>query len=239
MTKQLLLAGAAAMFATAASAVSQIPNDGTIENYAIIATDMSGLHGGVQGRVGERTLSRKNGFEGTFDLNRVDAYLGYDLVRSLTIYGFVGIADAKSDDFFEVSEGDTKATFGGGLWAALIDDDQLDIMSTFSRFRLNFGAEYAYTDANKLSLGETEVFLTFELLNDMFMIHDMYPSSIGLFAGPVFSMIDADGFEQDEDDRWGFTVGLSMTFARRVYLNGGIDIFSDDHMVYASAGVRF
>ena len=44
MTKQLLLAGAAAMFATAASAVSQIPNDGTIENYAIIATDMSGLH---------------------------------------------------------------------------------------------------------------------------------------------------------------------------------------------------
>ena len=221
MTKQLLLAGAAAMLAASASAVSQIPADGTIENYAIIATDMSGLHGGVQGRVGERTLSRKNGFEGTFDLNRVDAYLGYDLVRSLTIYGFVGIAD------------------GGGIWAALIDDDQLDIMSTFSRFRLNFGAEYAYTDANKLSLGETEVFLTFELLNDMFMIHDMYPSSIGLFAGPVFSMIDADGFEQDEDDRWGFTVGLSMTFARRVYLNGGIDIFSDDHMVYASAGVRF
>ncbi|MBQ3811410.1 MAG: hypothetical protein II839_11385 [Kiritimatiellae bacterium] len=239
MTKQLLLAGAAAMFATAASAVSQIPNDGTIENYAIIATDMSGLHGGVQGRIGERTLSQKNGFEGVFDLNRVDAYLGYDLCRWLTVYGFVGIADAKSDDFFEVSEGDTKSTYGGGLWAALIDDDQLDIMSTFSRFRLNFGAEYAYTDANDLSIGETDVFLTFELLNDMFLIHEMYPSSIGLFAGPVFSMLDADGYEQDEDDRWGLTVGLSMTFSRRVYVNGGIDIFPDDHMVYASAGVRF
>ena len=68
MTKQLLLAGAAAMLASTASAVSQIPADGTIENYAIIATDMSGLHGGVQGRTGERTLSQKNGFEGSIVL---------------------------------------------------------------------------------------------------------------------------------------------------------------------------
>ena len=238
MTKQLLLAGAAAMFATAASAVSQIPNDGTIENYAIIATDMSGLHGGVQGRIGERTLSmEKNGPEGTFDLNRVDAYLGYDLLRWLTVYGFVGIADAKCDDF--CLDGDTTTTYGGGLWAALIDDDQLDIMSTFSRFRLNFGAEYAYTDANDLSIGETDVFLTFELLNDTFLVHEMYPSSIGVFAGPVFSALDADGYEQDSDDRWGLTVGISFTFSSRVYLNGGIDIFPDDHMLYASAGVRF
>lgn len=239
MTKQLLFAGAAAMLAASASAVSQLPADGTIENYAIIATDMSGLHGGVQGRTGERTLSRKNSFEGTFDLMRVDAYLGYDIVRWLTVYGFVGIADAKSDDFFELSEGDTKSTYGGGIWAALVDDDQLDIMSTFSRFRLNAGVEYAYTDANELSIGEWEGFLTFELLNDMFLVHEMYPASIGLFAGPLYSALDVDGYEQDDDDRWGLTVGLSLTFSRRVYLNGGIDIFPDDYMVYASAGVRF
>ena len=239
MTKQLLLAGVAAMIAASASAVSQIPDDGTIENYGLIAIDMSGLHGGIQGRTGERTVSSKNGYEGELELMRVDAYLGYDVLRWLTVYGFVGIADAKSDDFFEISDGDTKATYGGGIWAALIDDDQLDIMSTFSRFRLNFGAEYAYTDANELSLGETECFLTFELLNDTFLVHEMYPSSIGVFAGPVFSSLDIDGFEQDDDDRWGLTVGLSMTFSRRVYLNGGVDIFPDDAVVYASAGVRF
>ena len=237
MTKQLLLAGAAAMLAATASAVSQIPADGTIENYAIIATDMSGLHGGIQGRIGERTLSMKNGPEATFDLNRVDAYLGYDLLRWLTVYGFVGIADAKCDDF--LLREDTTTTYGGGIWAALIDDDQLDIMSTFSRFRFNFGAEYAYTDSNDLSLGETELFLTFELLNDTFLVHEMYPGSIGVFAGPVFSALDADGYEQDDDDRWGLTVGISFTFSSRVYLNGGIDIFPDDHMIYGSAGVRF
>ena len=221
MTKQLLLAGAAAMLAASASAVSQIPADGTIENYAIIATDMSGLHGGVQGRTGERTFSRKNGgMEGTFDVMRVDAYLGYDILRWLTVYGFVGVA-------------------GGGIWAALVDDDQLDIMSTFSRFRLNAGVEYAFTDSNDLSMGEWEAFLTFELLNDMFLIHEMYPASIGLFAGPVYSAIDMEDFEQDDDDRWGLTVGLSFTFSRRVYLNGGVDIFPDDAVVYGSAGVRF
>ena len=120
-----------------------------------------------------------------------------------------------------------------------MDDDQLDIMSTFSRFRLNAGVEYAYTDANELAFGEWEAFLTFELLNDTFFIHEMYPASIGLFAGPVYSALDMEDFEQDDDDRWGFTVGLSMTFSRRVYLNGGVDIFPDDAVVYASAGVRF
>ena len=239
MTKQLLLAGVAAMFAASASAVSQIPDDGTIENHGLIAIDMSGLHGGIQGRTGERTVASKGGFEGELELMRVDAYLGYDVLRWLTIYGFVGVADAKSDDFFEIRDGDTKATYGGGIWAALIDDDQLDIMSTFSRFRLNAGGEYAVTDANDLSIDEWEAFLTFELLNDMFLIHEMYPASIGLFAGPVFSSLNVDGYEQDDDDRWGLTVGLSMTFSRRVYLHGGIDIFQDDHMVYASAGVRF
>ena len=238
MTKQLLLAGAAAMLAASASAVSQIPADGTIENYAIIATDMSGLHGGIQGRTGERTLSRKiGGMEGTFDVMRVDAYLGYDILRWLTVYGFVGVADLQSDDFFY--DGDTTSTYGGGLWAALVDDDQLDIMSTFSRFRLNAGVEYAFTDSNDLSMGEWEAFLTFELLNDMFLIHEMYPASIGLFAGPVYSAIDMEDFEQDDDDRWGLTVGLSFTFSRRVYLNGGVDIFPDDAVVYGSAGVRF
>ena len=237
MTKHLLLAGAAAMLASAASAVSQVPADGTLENYALIATDMSGLHGGVQARGGERAMMLKNGPEGSFDLSRVDAYLGYDLVRWLTVYGFCGVGNVKSDDFF--LEGDTKVAFGGGLWAALVDDDQLDIMSTFSRFRLNFGAEYSFTDSNKLAANETEAFLTFELLNDTFLVHEMYPSSIGLFVGPVFSMLDFDGYEQDGGDRWGLTVGLEMTFSRRVYLNGGADIFSDDVVFYGAAGVRF
>lgn len=238
MTKQLLLAGAAAMLAaTTASAVSQIPADGTIENYALNAYDMSGLHGGIQGRGGERTMSRKNGFEGTFDTYRVDAYLGYDLLRWFTVYGFLGVADMKSDDFF--LDGDTKPAFGAGVWAALLEDDQLDILSTFSRFRLNLGVEYGYTDSNDLSTGGVDAFLTFELLNDMFLIHGMYPSSIGVFAGPVFSSLDVDGFEQEDEDRWGITAGMNMTFSRRVFVNGGVDYFGDDVIVYGAAGVRF
>ena len=239
MTKQLLLAGAAAAFAaTTASAISQIPADGTTANYAIVATDMSGLHGGVRGRTGERTMSvEKNGPEGAFDTMRVEAYLGYDLFRWLTVYGFIGVADVSGDDFF--LDSDTTLAGGGGLWAALIDDDQLDIMSTFSRFRVNFGAEYAYTDSNELSTDQVDAFLTFELLNDMFSVHEMFPTSIGLFAGPVFSYLNIDGYEQDTEDRWGLTVGLELTFSRRVYVNGGVDIFVDDAVVYGAAGIRF
>ena len=236
MTKQLLLAGVAAMFAASASAVSQIPDDGTIENYAISAKDMSGLHFGVMGRGGERTV-KEGRFEGALKESRVNAYLGYDLFRWLTVYGFVGISETKSDDFR--FEGDTAASFGGGAWLYLLDDDQLDIMSTFSRFRVNLGAEYAFTDSNELALGQTEAFLTFELLNDTFLVHDMYPSSIGVFAGPVFSYLHGEEIEQDASDAWGFTVGLTLTFSRRTYATVGIDLFSDDNVVYAAAGIRF
>lgn len=238
MTKQLLAAGAAAMLAaTTASAVSQMPADGTIENYALNSIDMSGLHAGIRGRTGERTVTSKGGAEGALELMRAEVYLGYDIARWLTIYGFIGVADVSGDDFF--LKGDTTLGGGAGFWAALIDDDQFDIMSTFSRFRVNLGAEYAYTDSNDFGTGQVEAFLTFELLNDMFPVHEMYPSSIGVFAGPVFSSLDLDGFEQDSSDQWGVTVGGSLTFARRVYMNGGVDVYTDDVVVFGAAGIRF
>lgn len=238
MSKKLLLAGSVcAVFAAApAFAVAPAPADGTSENYAISAMDMSGLHFGLRGSHGDRTVEFGKR-EGELELSRVGAYLGYDLLRWFTVYGFVGIANAESDDFF--LESDTAVSFGGGAWAYLIDNDQLDIMSTFSRFRVNIGGEYAFTDSNELWLGQAQGFLTFELLNDAFLTFDLYPSSIGLFAGPVFSYLHGDDVTQDVDDAWGLTVGLSMTFARRTYVSGGIDVFSDNNVVYASAGVRF
>ena len=237
MTKQILLAGAAAMLAALpASAITQAPADGTIANYAITATDMSGLHFGLLGRFGNRTVEY-NGFEGELKLSRGGVYLGYDALRWFTIFGFAGVAETKSDDFG--LDGDTAVTFGGGAWAYLIDNDQLDVMSTFSRFRVNLGGSYAFTDSNELFLGEAEGFLTFELLNDTFFSNDIFPASIGLFAGPVFSYLHGDDVEQDVDDAWGVTVGLTMTFSRRTYASAGMDVFADDNVVYASAGVRF
>lgn len=237
MTKQILLAGAAAMLAALpASAITQAPSDGTAANYAISATDMSGLHFGLLARYGERAVTYQ-GHDGEMTLSRAGAYLGYDGLRWFTVYGFAGIAETKANDFF--LDGDTAVTFGGGAWAYLIDDDQLDIMSTFSRFRVNLGGEYAFTDSNELFLGEAEGFLTLELLNDSFFTNDIFPGSIGLFAGPVFSYLHGDELKQDVDDAWGITVGLSMTFSRRTYATGGMDVFSDNTVVYASAGFRF
>lgn len=237
MTKQILLAGAAAVLAALpASAITQAPADGTIENYAISATDMSGLHFGLQGRYGKRSVTYQ-GRDGEMTLSRAGAYLAYDGLRWFTVYGFAGVAETKSNDFF--LDGDTAVSFGGGAWAYLIDNDQLDVMSTFSRFRVNIGGEYAFTDSNDLFLGEAEGFLTFELLNDTFFPNDIFPSSIGLFAGPVFSYLHGDDVEQDVEDSWGVTVGLSMTFSRRTYATLGIDVFADNTVAYASAGIRF
>ena len=239
MSKPVLavLAAATLLAATHASASPAVPDDGRLVNYAIPADVLTDFHGGLQGFLGDRNVKDDLGFQSEMATKRLDAYLGYDVGRWLSIYVLGGVLSVKNDDVG--LEEDTAFLYGAGLWAALIDDDQLDIMSTFSRFRLNAGVEYAFTDSNDLSMGEWEAFLTFELLNDMFLIHEMYPASIGLFAGPVYSAIDMEDFEQDDDDRWGLTVGLSFTFSRRVYLNGGVDIFPDDAVVYGSAGVRF
>ena len=230
------LAAVAALAVPSASAAPEVPNDGRLTNYLVVAEDLSDFSGGVQGFVAERNV-RRHGFDSKMDAFRVNGYLGYDLTRWLTLYGISGIMSAKDNGAGIPSE--TVFAYGGGLWARLIDDDQFDILSTFTRYRLTAGFEVSHADPNDLSWTQMDGFLTFGIVNDLFMTDDIFPTSITVFFGPVYSSVDLDGFHQVPDNKVGFAVGMDMTFAQGVYASIGYDFFNEDNIAHFSAGVRF
>ena len=230
------VAAAALVAATSVHASPMVPDDGRLINYALPAEILTDFHGGIQAFMGDRTVEN-NGFSSEMDARRLNAYLGYDVARWLSIYVLGGVQSVKNNDIR--MENDTTFLYGAGLWAALIDDAQLDFVKTISRYRLNFAMEVTHSDPNDLSWTQFDASLTFGIYNDSFLSDAKFPTAIGIFAGPIYSTVDLDGFEQVKDNEWGFTVGGEFRFANGVYVSGGYDIFTDDSMAYFQAGVRF
>ena len=232
----VLVAAAALVAATTVHASPSVPDDGRLVNYAMPAKILTDFHGGLQGFMGERAV-KDHGFESDMDVKRLDAYLGYDLLRWLSIYAVGGVLSVENN---RVGMGEeTTFLYGAGLWAALIDDAQLDFLATISRYRLNFGMEVTHSDPNDLSWTQFDASLTFGIYNDSFLTDAKFPSAVGIFFGPIYTNIDMDGFEQNADNHWGITVGGEFRFANGVYISGGADIYNDDTIGYFQAGVRF
>lgn len=230
------LAAAALVAATSAHAAPTVPDDARLVNYAMPAKILTDFHGGLQGFMGDRTVEC-NGFASEMKVKRLDAYLGYDVARWLSIYVLGGVMNVKNDDVG--IEEETTFLYGAGLWAALIDDAQLDFLPTISRYRLNFGMEVSHSDPNDLSWTQFDASLTFGLYNDSFLSQAMFPTAIGIFAGPIYTNIDMDGYKQDDDNHWGITLGGELRFADGVYVTGGVDVYNDDNVGYFQLGVRF
>jgi hypothetical protein len=239
MSKPVLavLAAAAVLAATHASASPAVPDDGRIVNYALPSEVLTDFHGGLQGFMGDRSVKDDLGFESEMTVKRLDAYLGYDVARWLSIYVLGGVMSVENNDVG--MEEETTFLYGAGLWAALIDDAQLDFVQTISRYRLNFAMEVTHSDPNDLAWTQFDASLTFGLYNDSFLSDGKFPTAIGIFAGPIYTTIDMDGYKQVKDNNWGITVGGELRFANGIYASGGADIFNDDTVGWFQLGVRF
>lgn len=225
----------AAGFAVSASASPALPEDAPVSHYGLAAADLHDFHGGIHGSFAKRNV-KANGFESEIKADRVNAYLGYDLTRALTVYVLGGVLDVEDED---EDIDDSSSAWGAGLWARLIDDDAVSFLPTISRYHLNFGVEYSYSDPADLAWSQVDGFLTFEIVNENLLNNEFFPATASIFAGPVFTYVDIDGYDQVSDNNWGITVGGALTFGHGCFVNGGCDIFNDDSCGYFTAGVRF
>ena len=180
-----LVAASALLAAAHASASPAVPDDGRLVNYAMPAKILTDFHGGLQGFMGNRSVKDDFGFQSEMATKRLDAYLGYDVTRWLSIYVLGGVLSVEDDDI-RLDE-DTAFLFGAGLWAALIDDAQLDFLATISRYRLNFAMEVTHADPNDLAWTQFDASLTFGIYNDSFLADAKFPTAVGIFAGPIFT----------------------------------------------------
>ncbi len=237
MSKTTLIACVAVATALTSStfAVTPASRDTGSINFASIGNDLSGWHLAMFAGSATKYMDNDRNIETEIDLTRFNVIVGYDLTRWLTVYGLVGAI--KEETGIYSKENDTQGLFGVGVWANLLESDQLSRLSDVSSYRLTTGAEYSFANFDDFTWSQFDAFLTFELVNELHRTSFIMPETIGLFFGPVVSYVLSD--EYDSCDNIGMTVGLNITMTDDTYITVAGDFYSDDNAVYGMVGVRF
>lgn len=238
MSKSPFLASVAlaTIMTTAALAITPASRDTGDINFALPAENLNDFHMALY--AGSFTRNVKSDFGvAEIDLKRYNAILGYDLNRWLTVYVLGGILDAKESASHQDSEAST--IWGVGVWANLIESEQLPLLTTVSSYRLSTGTEFSYADLDNFSWSQFDSFLTFEIVNELNDSQLIFPRNIGLFFGPIASYIQSDDYDSDSDNVFGLTAGVDLMFTKNTYATIAGDFYSDDKGVYGMVGVRF
>ena len=236
MSKTTLIACVAVAALTSSTfAVTPTARDTGSINYAGLGNNLSGWHLALFAGSSTRYMDNDRNIETEIDLTRYNVVLGYDVTRWLTVYGLVGAMTEETGIYKK--EDDTQALFGVGIWANLLESDQLSRISDISSYRLTSGVEYSFANFDDFTWSQFDAFLTFELVNELHRTSFIMPETVGLFFGPIISYVVSD--EYDSADVFGMTVGVNMTITDDTYVTVAGDFFSDDNSVYGMVGVRF
>jgi hypothetical protein len=236
MSKPTLVLSLAAFTAFAATSFAVTPSgapDGAI-NHLGVAKDYSQLSLSFYAGIAEKTYDGKP----DMDFTRFNAVVGYNLNRWLSVYGLVGTMEQKVK-IGGFSATDDSAIFGAGVWAGLIDVDQLSFFDGVDRYTLSAGAEISYADFDSGTWTSLDAFLMFEVQGDVNRQSFIFPRTLGLYFGPVFSLSLSSDYDTASSNSVGFGGGVNILFTDDVSLKIGGDVFSDDSTVYGQFSINF
>ncbi len=239
MSKTTLIAcvAVATALTTSTFAVTPTGRDTGSLNFAGIGNDLSGWHLALYAGSSTRTVENDRNITTEIDLTRYNVVLGYDVTRWMTVYGLAGALTADTGTY--ATGNDTQGLFGLGVWANLMESDQLSLISDISSYRLTSGAEYSIASFDDFTWSQVDAFLTFEIVNELHECPFIMPETIGIFFGPIVSYVMSDEYDSTSGNVFGLTVGLNMTITDDTYVTVAGDFFSDDTAVYGMVGVRF
>ena len=239
MSKTNILASIAlaALIAAPALAVTPGSRETKGSGYAVLAQDLTEWHLAFYGASATRTVKNK-GFESEMDITRINAILGYDISRWITVYGLIGVLDASPESSYD-DDDESSALFGVGAWFNLFQSEELTYLSTLSYYRLTAGTELSFSQPGDFMWSQFDSFLTFEIVNELHGSPVIMPDKLSVFFGPVASVVISDDYDQDSSNTVGFTAGLSLQFTTSTYLTIAYEAYSDDDVASGMLGVRF
>ena len=202
--------------------------------YLVEATDLSPWHGGLYARAHERELE-----EVKLDVNRVAAFLGYDVLNWATVYGLVGLSEMKLENDFSWDKYDGAVEWGIGAWFNLIDHDAMDFNELCDRFRVQAALQYSVINNDHVDYGEFSANLTFGIVNEIRGSKEFWPDNIALYVGPCVNIVNCDDYDQDDDDQVGLVFGLDVQLSRHVSFGGSLEVYQDDRAFGGTVSVRF
>lgn len=235
MSKPTFVLSLAAFTAFAATSFAVTPSgapDGAI-NHLGVAKDYSQWSVSFHAGLAEKTFDGKP----ETDFTRFNAVVGYNVNRWLSVYGIAGTMEQK-EKLGNYSASDDSALFGFGVWAGLMDVDQLSFFDGVDRYTLSAGAEISYADFDSATWTSLDAFLAFEIQGDVNRQSFIFPRTIGIYFGPVLSL-SLSSYDTASSNSVGFGGGVNVLFTDDVSLKIGGDVFSEDSTVYGQFSINF
>ena len=232
-----LAATAAVALATVIPAAASTPSAAIGEpvNFPGVGYDYSDWSLSVY--YGSFTKNYKN-IPAELEFTRINAAIGYSLDRRsfATVYGVVGVMEQKVKRY---KGNESASLFGLGLWLNLIESDQLSYFAGIDTYNLTAGIEGVFSKNDFGTYMSIDGFLFFEIHGQTNTRNFIFPRSVGLYAGPVFSYSASSDYDTSSSETVGIGAGLNVKFTENINLKIGGDFYSEDKSAYAQFGIVF
>lgn len=218
---------------------SPIGNSNMGREYLVNSNPLDHWSIGIFGGAGKRGIKPESGGEAKLDITRGMVYVGYDFLSWVTPFAALGITDS-SISSLSSSDSSTKFAYGAGINFKLLNQEIMDPNLLIDVLRIN--ADVYYNGSETESLGKTvkwgefSTSLTIGLINDTKANKQLFPESIGIYAGPIYSYYISSDFNAKETV--GFLTGLDIFFTKRTSFDISLQMF-DETSVNGSLNIRF
>ncbi len=202
-------------------------------DYAVRGPDLSAFSIGLYSMQTEREIKwDATGATQVLKQQKVQGYLGVDVLRWLTIYAVGGGSEAK---FGDNATADSEGEYGVGFRASLLEHFIKEPVPMEDSLRLNLGGQYTRNSSDdgvggNVEWNEITAELTLSIVNHTQGHKAFTPESISLYFGPLFSHYMSDDFETE--DNMGAVAGMEIFFMDTIILD-----IEFQHFEETSAGV--
>jgi opacity protein-like surface antigen len=205
-------------------------------DYLIKGQDLSKLTMGIYAGQHKRQITwDDSGFTEVMESDRVQAYLGYDVLDWLTVYAIGGANESNTEG---TEGGDSESELGLGFRVNVLNHFIREPVPAEDIIRMNMGVEYVRSSFDNgfasSDWGEFSVALTVALVNTIDGNKYFWPESIAIYAGPIYSAINGDEFEAD--DTVGVIGGLELYLTDTITLDLQVKYFNETSV---AGGVNF
>ncbi len=209
-------------------------------DYLVNSDPLDNWSVGIFGGIGKRGIDLESGGKADLDINRAMIYVGYDLFSWVTPFAALGVTSSEISSFSAGNGKDTKFAYGAGLLFNILNQEIMDPNLMIDQFRINADVYYNGSETEGLTdtytWGEFSASLTLGLVNDTVANKELFPESIGIYLGPIYSYYASSDF--DADTTLGLLTGLNMFFTKRTSFDISAQIF-DEVTINGSLNIRF
>ncbi len=188
--------------------------------YYFAARDLQPWSAGVYVKSGKRDIR-----QGSIDTTRFALYAGYDYFPWVTTFAKVGSNNTSIDTVVPTTDDEFNMELGFGQRFNIFHHEILDPDLFENRILVNAAWEFSTTQARRgnrdQDFRELQASVTLSLVNDVVGSKLYLPHSIGLFAGPTFSLIDTSGASTRND--FGVIAGLEVFLTKRVSFHASME----------------